>query len=80
MNVVAFYVTRRTFEIFDPSGFMKTLKCLKSDIICKLASFAQNKDILCDSKLKDVCPSAFAKFIKLRDFGTSYAKAMKKLL
>ena len=41
-NVVCFYVTRRTFEIFDPAGFLKTMKCLKSDILCKLASFAQD--------------------------------------
>ena len=80
MNVVAFYVTRKTFEIFDPSGFLNTLKCLKSDITCKLASFAQDKEILCNSKLKDVCPSVFTKFIKLRDSGTSYVRAIKKLL
>ena len=27
MNVVCFYVTQKTFEIFDPRGFMKTIKC-----------------------------------------------------
>ena len=80
MNIVAFYVTRKTFEIFDPSGFLKTLKCLKSSIICKLASLAQNKKIVCNSKLKDVCLTVYAKFIRLRDSGMSYFKAINKLL
>ena len=80
LNIVAFYVTRKTFEIFDPSGFLKTLKCLKNDLIRKLCSFSQNKEILCDSRLKDVCPAIFAKFIKLRDSGISYFSAIKKLL
>ena len=80
MNVVCFYVTQKTFEIFDPRGFMKTIKCLRSSLIRKLASFAQNKEIQCNSKFKDICPTLFAKFIKLRDSGVSYLTALKKLL
>ena len=79
-QIVAFYVTRKTFEIFDPSGFMKTIKCLKSDIVRKLASFSHNKEILCNTKLKDVCPSIFVSFIKLRDAGFSFMTTIKKLL
>ena len=79
-NFVAFYVTRKTFEIFDPSGFLKTLKCMKNNIIRKLLSFSVNKEILCHSRLKDVCPAIFAKFIKLRDSGISYFSAIRKLL
>ena len=79
-NVVCFLVTRRTFEIFDPVGFLKTMKNLKSDILCKLASFAQDKKIVCNTKSKQICPSIFAAFIKLRDSGHSFMSSIKKLL
>ena len=79
-NVICFYVTKKTFEIFDPAGFLKSLRCLKSDILCKLASFSQNKEILCNSPTKKVCPSIFAAFIKLRDSGYSFLSAIKKLV
>ena len=79
LNIVCFYVTRRTFEIFDPAGFLRTMKCLKSEILCKLASFAQDKEVLCNSKTKEICPSIFAAFIKLRDSGHSFLSAIKKL-
>ena len=79
-NIVCFYVTRRSFEIFDPSGFLKTMKCLKRNILCKLASFTQNRELLCNTKTKDICPSVFAIFIKLRDAGHSFISAINKLL
>ena len=79
-NVVCFYVTQKTFEIFDPAGFMKTMRCLQSDILCKLASFAQDKEIICNKKTKDICPSLFAAFIKLRDSGHSFMATIKKIL
>lgn len=79
-NIVCFYVTRKTFEIFDPAGFSKIMRCLKSDIMCKLASFAQNKEVLCNTKTKEICPSMFAAFIKLRDSGHSFIASIKKIL
>ena len=80
LNIVCFYVTRKTFEIFDPTGFLKTLKCLKKDILRKLVSFAQNKEILCNTPTKNVCPSLFASFIKMRDAGHSFILTIKELL
>ena len=79
-SFVAFYVTRKTFEIFDPGNFLKTMKNLKNNILRKLASFSQNKEIICNSKFKEVCPKIFATFIKLRDSGISFISAVKKLL
>ena len=79
-NVVCFYVTKKTFEIFDPSGFLNTMKGLKQDLLCKLASFAQNKEILCNTGTKKICCSVYALFIKLRDSGLSFYDSVKKLL
>ena len=80
LKIVCFYVTQKTFEIFDPAGFLKTMKCLKQNILCKLASFAQNKQILCNTKTRNVCCSLYATFIKLRDSGLSFYNSVKKLL
>ena len=79
-NVVCFYVTEKTFEIFDPAGFLETLKCLKSKIVQKLKSLKQNKKILCSPKRQDSCPTLCSKFIKLRDSGNSFITTIKKLL
>ena len=79
-NIVCFYVTKKTFEIFDPSGFLNTMKGLKQDLLCKLASFAQNKEILCNTGTKKICCSVYALFIKLRDSGLSFYDSVKKLL
>ena len=79
-NIVCFYVTKKTFEIFDPSGFLNTMKGLKQDLLCKLASFAQNKEILCNTRTKKICCSVYALFIKLRDSGLSFYDSVKKLL
>ena len=80
LNIVCFYVTRKTFEIFDPTGFLKTLKCLKNDILRKLVSFAQNKEIMCNTPTSDVCLSLFAAFITMRDAGYNLMRTIKKLL
>ena len=80
LNVVCFYITRKSFEIFDPSGFLKTMKSLKRKILCKLASLAQNKEIVCNTKVREICPSLFAKFIQFRDAGRSFLYSINKLL
>ena len=80
LNIVCFYVTRKTFEIFDPNGFLDTMKHLKEKVLCKLASFAQNKEVYCNAKKKNVCSFIFASFIKLRDSGLSFFRTIKKLL
>ena len=79
-NIVCFYVTKKTFEILDPLGFINTMKTLRSETLCKLMSFAQTKKILCNVKSKNVCPSMFEAFIKLRDSGISFVTAIKKLI
>ena len=80
LNIVCFYVTEKTFEIFDPSGFLKTMRCLKRKILCKLASFARDKDFCCNDLTKTVCVSIFSQFVKLRDAGNSFFATIKKLL
>ena len=78
-KIVCFYVTGKTFEIFDPSGFLRTIRSLKRDLLCKLASLAQNKKILCNTNIKDICYSVFALFIKFRDSGLSFYQSIKKI-
>ena len=79
-KIVCFYVTGKTFEIFDPSGFLCTIKHFKRNLLCKLASFAQNKKFMCNTKTKKICCSAFALFIKFRDSGLSFYNSIKKIL
>ena len=79
-NVVCFYVTEKTFEIFDPAGFLETLKCLRSKTVQKLKSLKQHREILCNPKTQDSCPTLCANFIRLRDAGNSFMTSIKKLL
>ena len=79
-HIVCFYVTEKTFEIFDPAGFLRTLKRLKLKTVRKLKSLQQNKEILCNSTTKKICSILCSKFIKLRDAGNSFTSSIKKLL
>ena len=79
-KIVCFYVTGKTFEIFDPSGFLCTIKHFKRNLLCKLASFAQNKKFMCNTETGNICCSAFALFIKFRDSGLSFYNSIKKIL
>ena len=79
-HIVCFYVTEKTFEIFDPEGFIKTLRCLKQKTVRKLKSLQHNKKIFCNSLTKKICPILCSKFIKLRDAGNSFISSIKKVL